>query len=55
MNFEGVLIDSVRRNGAVTSNSLYELKGELSEINRTLQVIGVQLIELNKNLKEKQE
>lgn len=55
MNFEGVLIDSIRRNATVTSNSLYELKGELREITRTLQVIGVQLIELNKNLKEKQE
>ncbi len=36
----------------MTSNSLYEVIGELKEMNRTLQIMGIRLKELNEHIKE---
>lgn len=50
MTFEGVLVEVLRRNGAVISNSNHEIKIELKDINKTLQFIGIQLKNLNESI-----
>lgn len=52
MTFEEVIVELISRNTAVTSNSLYEVIGELKEMNRTLQIMGIRLKELNEHIKE---
>lgn len=50
MKFEEVVVELIQRNTAVISNTLYGIRTDLKELNRTLQVIGVQLKELNEHM-----
>lgn len=52
MTFEEVVVELLQRNSTSVSNSVYSVKCELKEINRTLQFIGIQLAELNKHMAE---
>ncbi len=52
MNFEGALYDAINRNTAMTGNSAYMIKEELKDINRTLEMIFIQLKVMNDLKKE---
>ena len=50
MYFKEVVVELIQRNTAVISNALYGIRTDLKEINKTLQVIGGQLKELNEQM-----
>jgi len=50
MSFEEAIVEILQRNSAVVSNSVYGIKSELKEINRTLQFIGIQLKQMNERM-----
>ena len=50
MDFEGVIVEMLKRNNAVIANSLHDVKCEIKELNSTLRFIGIQLNNLNEQV-----